>query len=91
MVRDGHRGGACSHVFGFRVWRSNWCWHGRVGFDENGIVENHTSDGRMASVWAILPAGIRKNGEVGMWYAMLVAYVVDRIGIGVGVVCWALL
>jgi hypothetical protein len=59
-------------------------------------VENHTSDGRMASVWAILPFGIRRYGEVGMWFAMLVAYVVDGIGIGVcvefgGVVCWALL
>ena len=46
------------------------------------MVENNVSDGRMASVWAILPAGIRRYGEVGMWCAVLVAYVVDGIGIG---------
>ncbi len=56
-------------------------------------MENHVSDGGMASAWAILPAGIRRYGEVGMWYAVLVAYVVDGIGIGVcvelGSVVWA--
>ena len=57
------------------------------------MVENHVSDGRMASVWAILPAGIRRYGEVGMWYAVLEVYVVDGIGSGicikVGGIVWA--
>jgi len=74
----GNRGGACSHVFGFRVQQSSWCWHSRVGFDENAIVENHVSDGRLASEWAVLPAGIRRNGEVGMWYAVLAACICYR-------------
>ena len=46
-------------------------------------MKNHASDGRMASVWAMLPAGIRRYGEVDMWYAVLAAYIVYRIGSGV--------
>jgi hypothetical protein len=38
-------------------------------------VKEHISDGRVASVWAILPAGIVKLE----WYAKLAAYVVDGI------------
>ncbi len=48
-------------------------------------MKNHISDGRAASVWAILPAGVGKYGEVGMWYAVLAAYVVDGVGSGVWV------
>ena len=47
----------------------------------------------MASVWAMLPVGIRRYGEVVMWYVVLVAYIVDGIGSGVcvefGGVVWA--
>jgi hypothetical protein len=57
------------------------------------IVEDHISDGRAASVWAIVPASIGEFGQVGMWYAVLVAYIVDRIGSGVWVeldgIAWA--
>jgi hypothetical protein len=56
-------------------------------------VKNHASNGRMASVWAMLPVGIRRYGEVVMWYVVLVAYIVDGIGSGVcvefGGVVWA--
>ena len=43
-------------------------------------MKKHTSDGRAASVWAILPTCIVKFGDIGVWYA---AYVADRIGSGV--------
>jgi hypothetical protein len=59
--------------------------HGRIGFDESAILENYISNSRTASVWAILPAGIRKYGQVGVWYAVFVAYIVDRVGSGVWV------
>ena len=42
-------------------------------------MKNHTSDRRTASVWAILPAGVRENVKVEMWDAVLTAYVVDRV------------
>ena len=43
-------------------------------------MKNHVSDGRAASVWAILPAGVGKYSQVGVWYVMLAAYVViDRV------------
>ena len=58
-------------------------------------MEDHVPNGRAASVWAILPAGVRKSGQVGVWYVVLAAYVVDRIGSGVWVeldgIVWALL
>jgi hypothetical protein len=58
-------------------------------------VKDHISDGRAASVWAILPAGVGKYGQVGVWYAVLAAYIVDRIGSSVWVeldgIVWALL
>ena len=92
-VGSSHCGGACGHIFGFRGGHSDWCWHGRIGFDEGTIVEDHVSDGRAASVWAILPAGVRKYGQVGVWYAVLAAYIVDRIGSSVWVeldgIVWA--
>ncbi len=44
-------------------------------------MKNHISDGRAARVWAILPAGVGKYGQAGVWYAVLVAYVVDRVRI----------
>jgi hypothetical protein len=56
-------------------------------------VKDHTSDGRAASVWAILPAGVGKYAEVGVWYAVLAAYVIDGVGSGVRVefdgIVWA--
>ncbi len=74
-----------------RGWPRNWCWHGRIGFDESAIVKEHISDGRVASVWAILPAGIVKLE----WYAKLAAYVVDGIWSGIWVefdgIVWVLL
>ena len=58
-------------------------------------MKNHISNGGAASVWAILPAGVVKYGQVGVWYAVLAAYVVDRVGSGVWVefdgIVWALL
>jgi hypothetical protein len=52
------------------------------------------SDGRATSVWAILPAGVGKYGQVRVWYAVLAAYIVDRIGSSVWVeldrIVWAL-
>ena len=57
------------------------------------LVKNHISNGRAACVWEILPAGIRKFGQDGVCYAVLAAYVVDRVGSGVWVefdgIIWA--
>jgi hypothetical protein len=78
-----HRHGACGHVFGFRGSHSNWYGHGRVGFDQSAIVNDHISNCRAASVWAVLPAGIGKYGQIGVWYAVFAAYVIDRVGSGV--------
>jgi hypothetical protein len=56
-------------------------------------VKNYISNSRRASVGAILPAGVGKDGQVGVWYAVLAAYVVDRVGSGVWVeydgIIWA--
>jgi hypothetical protein len=42
-----------------------------------------------------LPAGVGEYGQVGVWYVVLTAYVVDRVGSGVWVefdgIVWALL
>jgi hypothetical protein len=35
--------------------------------------------------WAVLPTGVGKYAQVGVWYAVLAAYVVDRISSGVWV------
>ncbi len=59
---------------------SNGGRHGRICFDESAVVENHVSDGGAASVRAILPTGIGEDGEIGIWDAMVKAYVVDGIG-----------
>jgi hypothetical protein len=48
-------------------------------------VENHVADGEAASVMAILPAGIGENSEIGIWDAMVKAYVVDGIGGTIGI------
>jgi hypothetical protein len=42
-------------------------------------VKNHVFNGIATSVWAVLPAGVRKYSQVGVWYAVLAAYIVDRI------------
>ena len=42
-------------------------------------MEDHISDSRAASVWAILLAGVGKYGQVGVSYAMLAAKIVDGI------------
>ena len=56
-------------------------------------MKNCISNCRAASVWAVLSAGIGKYSKVEMWYAVLAAYVIDRIGSGVLVeldgVVWA--
>jgi hypothetical protein len=84
-VGSSHCGGICSHIFGFRHRHSNESSHGRICFDEGAVVENHVADGGTASVRAILPAGVRENGEIGIWDAMVTTYVVDGIGGTIGI------
>jgi hypothetical protein len=48
-------------------------------------VENHVADGGAASVRTILPTGIRENGEIGIWDAMVKADVVDGVGGTIGI------
>jgi hypothetical protein len=76
---------ACGHVFGVGGWLSDQRGHGRVGFNECAVVKDHMSDGRAASVWAVLPAGIGEYGQVGVWYVVLAAYNLDGAGSGVWV------
>ncbi len=45
-------------------------------------MKNHISDGGVASVWAILPAGVGKYVEVEVWYAVLAANIVVVCGVG---------
>ncbi len=49
----------------------------------------------LALMRASLPAGVRKYGQLGVWYAVLAAYILDRIGSSVWVkldsIVWALL
>jgi hypothetical protein len=75
-VGSSHCGGRCGHIFGFRR---------RICFDESAIVENHVANGGEASVRTILPTGVGENGEIGIWDAMVKAYVVDGIGGTIGI------
>ena len=63
-VSCGHGCRACSHVFSFRGGRGNGCRHGGVCLNEGTIVKDHVSNSRTTSIWAILPAGFRKDNEV---------------------------
>ena len=75
-----HCGRTGGHIFGFRGRHGNGGRHGRIGFDESAVVENHVSDGGAASVRAILPTGVGENGEIGIWDAMVKTDVVDGVG-----------
>lgn len=78
-VSCGHCGRTCSHVFSFRGRHCNRSRHGRIGFNESTIVENHVSNSGTASVRAVLPAGVGENGEIGVWDTMVKADVIDGI------------
>jgi hypothetical protein len=45
----------------------------------SAVSENHVSDSRSASVWAILPAGVGENDKVGERDPVSAAYFVDWI------------
>jgi hypothetical protein len=85
VVGGSHCGVTCGHIFGLRRRHSDGSRHGRICFDEIAVVENHVSEGGAASVRAILPTGVRENGEIGIWDAMMKAYVVDGIGGTIGI------
>jgi hypothetical protein len=44
------------------IWLQKWAWswgrHGSIFFDEDAILEDHVSNGRAASVRAVLPTGV---------------------------------
>ena len=42
-------------------------------------MKDHIANCRSASVWAILPAGIRKYCEVGVWDAVVAAEIIDEV------------
>ena len=84
-VSGGHCGGTGGHIFGFRGRHGDGGRHGRIGFDEGAVVENHVSDGGAASVRAILPTGVGEDGEIGIWDAMVKADVVDWVGSTIGI------
>ena len=84
-VGGGHCGGTCGHIFGFRRRHSNGGRHGKICFDESTVVENHVSDDGAASVRAVLPTGVREDGESGLWDSMVKADVVDGIKGAVGI------
>ena len=78
-VSGGHGGRTCCHIFSFRSRHCNGGRHGRIGFDESTIVENHVSNSGAASIGAVLPAGIGEYREIGVWDSMVKANVVDGI------------
>ena len=42
-------------------------------------MKDHIANCRSASVWAIMPAGIRKDCEVGVWDAVVAAEIIDEV------------
>ena len=84
-VSGGHGCRTCSHIFSFRGRHGNRCWHGRIGFNKSTIVEDHVSNSRSASIGTVLPAGIGKDCEIGVWNTMMETDVIDGVGSAIGI------